>query len=546
MQWFLNLTMRAKLLLGFGVMLVLLAAVGVIAYRGLTALQESQLRLYNENFADAVDFLDLRADQNGIRAALLTMMGATTRSEQDTWHQEVKVRSREIEEVLQGLLRRYQNDPGTLRKLEEWKTTREAFNAARDTQVIPLIHGGKVEEARKLLLEGAQEERFQKLRALSTEMGKEAATKARAAVVAAEGSMKETARSLLLAGFMALVAGLAMAGTMTRVIANPLREVSQAAERIAAGDLTATVPAGDRADEVGALAQTFRRMVESLRELTRELQEGVNVLGASASEILATTTQVASGATETATAVGETTTTVEEVKQTAHVASQKAKYVSESAQKATQVAQAGRKAVGDTIEGMKGIREQMESIAESIVRLSEQSQAIGAITATVSDLAEQSNLLAVNAAIEAARAGEHGKGFAVVAQEVKSLAEQSRQATGQVRAILTDIQKATSAAVMATEQGSKAVAGGVRQSTEAGESIRALTESIAEAALAATQIAASSQQQLVGMDQVALAMENIKQATAQNVASTKQTEVAAQNLHALGQKLKELAGRYKV
>src|SRR5207249_1896404 len=149
---------------------------------------------------------------------------------------------------------------------------------------------------------------------------------------------------------------------------------------------------------------------------------------------------------------------------------------------------------------------------------------------------EQSNLLAVNAAIEAAKAGEQGKGFAVVAQEVKSLAEQSKQATVQVRKLLNDIQKATSAAVMATEQGNKAVEAGVKQSTEAGGSIRLLAENLGQAAQAATQIAASSQQQLVGMDQVALAMENIRQASTQNVASTKQAEVSAENLHKLGQK----------
>jgi methyl-accepting chemotaxis protein len=205
------------------------------------------------------------------------------------------------------------------------------------------------------------------------------------------------------------------------------------------------------------------------RFITQQLREAIAQLSSSSAEILAMTTQMASGAAETATAVSETTTTVEEVKQTAQVSSQKAKYVSETAQKASQVSQGGRKSVGDSIEGMSRIREQTESIAESIVRLSEQSQAIGEIIAAVNDLAEQSNLLAVNAAIEAAKAGEQGKGFAVVAQEVKSLAEQSKQATAQVRTILMDVQKATSAAVMATEQGSKAVEAGVKQSAEAGQ-----------------------------------------------------------------------------
>jgi methyl-accepting chemotaxis protein len=282
------------------------------------------------------------------------------------------------------------------------------------------------------------------------------------------------------------------------------------------------------------------------RAITRQLGETIAQLSSSAAEILATTTQVASGAAETATAVSETTATVEEVKQTAQVASQKARYVSDSAQKVAQVSQAGRKSVEDAIAGMHRIQEQMESIAESIVRLSEQSQAIGEIIATVNDLAEQSNVLAVNAAIEATRAGEQGKGFGVVAQEVKSLAEQSKQATAQVRAILGDIQKATSAAVLATEQGHKAVEAGVKQSAEASDAISQLTESVNEAAQAATQIAASSQQQMVGMDQVALAMDNIKQASTQNVAGTRQAEVAAQSLHELGVKLKLLAEQYRV
>ncbi|HEX6929242.1 MAG TPA: methyl-accepting chemotaxis protein, partial [Gammaproteobacteria bacterium] len=278
------------------------------------------------------------------------------------------------------------------------------------------------------------------------------------------------------------------------------------------------------------------------RGITRRLQESAGLLSSSAAEILATTTQLASGATETDTAVAETTTTVEEVKQTAQVASEKARQVLESAQKAAQVSQSGRKSVEDSIDGMHHIQSQMEAIAESIVRLSEQSQAIGEIIAVVNNLAEQSNLLAVNAAIEATRAGEQGKGFAVVAQEVKSLAEQSKQATGQVRAILGDIQKATSSAVLATEQGSKAVEAGVKQSTEAGEVIQVLGDGVTEAANAATQIAASSQQQMVGMDQVALAMDNIKQASAQNVAGAKQAEVAAQSLHELGRKLLSMVG----
>lgn len=279
------------------------------------------------------------------------------------------------------------------------------------------------------------------------------------------------------------------------------------------------------------------------RSINRQLRETITQLTASSAEILAMTSQVAGAAAETATAVSQTTATVEEVKQTVQVSSQKAKQVSDIAQETAQVSVSGQQAVEALIDGINRIRSQTISTADSISRLGEQSQAIGEIIATVNDLAEQSNLLAVNAAIEAAKAGDQGRGFAVVAQEVRTLAEQSRQATAQVRAILTDIQKATGLAVMATDLNGKAVEEGARQSGTAGTSIQTLSENIVNAAQAALQIAASSQQQLVGMDQVAMAMENIKQASVQNMAGTKQTEIAAQNLHAIGAQLKRLVER---
>ena len=293
------------------------------------------------------------------------------------------------------------------------------------------------------------------------------------------------------------------------------------------------------------LEDKVRQRTADLSNVLIEVKETVNVLASSASQILAATTQVASGTAETATSISETTATVEEVQQAAKLSAQKAKNVADSAQKVVQVSQNGQKAVDETVTGMNRIREQMDSIAQTIVRLSEQSQSIGGIIASVTDIADQSNLLAVNAAIEAAKAGEHGKGFAVVAQEIKNLAGQSKQATSEVRNILNDVQKATSAAVMATEQGTKAVEAGVKQSALAGEAIRFLSESSNEAVQATTQIVASSQQQVVGMDQISVAMQNINQAGTEIAVSMSQSEKSARSLHELGQKLKDLVDRFK-
>jgi methyl-accepting chemotaxis protein len=402
---------------------------------------------------------------------------------------------------------------------------------------------------------------------------------------AAGRAAKGTMGVIIIGTFIVFMVLLAGSFWIVRDIAGPLAEITRVAERIARGQLGVDFSSDGRTDEVGMLAQAFQRMSrslkvlagrasqiaggdltvrvkpqseddvlgnafltmsESLRSIITEFVEAVNVLASAASEIMASTAQLASSAAETATAVTETTATVEEVKQTSQLSSQKARTVSDEAQSAAEVAQSGKRSVDETIHGMNDIRQQMSAIAESILRLSAQSREIGEIIATVDDLAAQSKLLAVNASIEAAKAGEEGKGFSVVAQEVKSLAELSKQATTQVRGILNEIQKATSKAVLATEHGNQAVESGVRQSAAAGASIGALAESISEAAQAATQIAATSQQQFVGMDQVALAMESIKGAATQTVASTKQAETAAQQLHDLGQRLKQLVERFKV
>jgi len=241
-----------------------------------------------------------------------------------------------------------------------------------------------------------------------------------------------------------------------RMLEETVAEYLAFTQRIAEGDLSRRLEVHQNG-ALGQLGKGLNAMVASLHTMTLQIQQANAAIASAAAEILAATTQQAASATEQSAAITQTLTTIEEVKAIVLQTARQAAQVAQDSQTALQVARQGAQAVEDTINGMGQIRERVESIAQTILSLAEQTQAIGAITTTIAELADQSNMLALNAAIEAARAGEQGRSFAVVAQHVRDLAERSKAATVQVREILSEIQRATNAAVMVTEEGTKGV-----------------------------------------------------------------------------------------
>lgn len=568
-----------KIAMGFGVVLAIFVVVGLVSYRGTSELIEaSDLRQQSFNFLRQLDEARLVLVQLESAQRSFVLTG------DESYREHFVAATAGLDPALQRLRKAAADGAGDGRRVESLEPLiKTRVEVARES--VDLMRSQGQAAAAQLVKAGRGKAAMEQIDRIAREMEREEesllAQRAEATLANARIARSTIVLGTVIGFVLAAVAALAI----TRNIAVPLHQLTAVAGRIARGDLGVQVPSHRREDEVGALARAFEdmlaslrslaqvaehiaagnlsstpaarseadvlgkafaRMAENLREQIRAIVEGAVVIGSAGSQIAASTTQLAASASQSAAAVTETTTTVEEVRQTAHLASQKAQNVADSAQRAAEIAQRGRKSADDVVAGINRIRQQMEGIAASMMRLGEQGHAIGQIIATVDDLAAQSNLLAVNAAMEAARAGEAGKGFSVVAQEVKSLAEQSRRATSQVRGILTDIQKATTAAVLATEEGTKAVEAGAAQTAIAGESIRALAESVSDAAQAATQIAATSQQQLVGVDQVAGAMTSILEASNQNVTSAKQLEAAARDLNELGGRLRQTVERYQV
>ncbi len=324
---------------------------------------------------------------------------------------------------------------------------------------------------------------------------------------------------------------------------NAFSKTAHVIGKITQGDLTTKIKPFSDKDVWGSL---YSRMLNQIRHLVVRTQETMDNIGKANRTISRATSEQAAIANEQAGSVAETTTTLEEVRQTAEQSVARVKLVSEMAFNTLQLTRNGLDAAKKTEDGILALKDQVRHIAETILSLSEQTLQIGEIIAMVNDIANQSNLLALNAAMEAARAGETGRGFAVVAGEVRNLAEQSRQATAQVSSILSEIQKSANTAVMVTEEGTKGAEAGVKLAQSTGDSIRVIQEHTQQVVGSAEQIVASARQQLVGMDQITRAIESINLGTAQTQKGMQQVDQAAQNFNHLASQLTSTLGQYKV
>jgi methyl-accepting chemotaxis protein len=322
-----------------------------------------------------------------------------------------------------------------------------------------------------------------------------------------------------------------------------LRYTAEVAEHIAAGDLTINVEPQSNADLFG---NAFKRMLDSMRLIIKELNEGVQSLSSAASELVAVASQQSSSISEQASSIQEISSTLDQIRAIVEQASERARSVVQVSEQSLEISAAGQQELDHVIDAMGRIKDQVESIAENILDLSEKTIQIGEITSSVNDIAEQSNLLAVNAAIEATKAGDAGKGFGVVAVEVKNLASRSKKATSQVRTILAEIQKAANSTVMVTEEGSKRVEKGVGQVQRIGNNIKSLHEVIVESSSAARQIASATNQQVTGIEQISMAMKHINQGAIESVAGARQQKITAQNLSQLAANLNGLVQRYRL
>lgn len=276
------------------------------------------------------------------------------------------------------------------------------------------------------------------------------------------------------------------------------------------------------------------------KSIAQEIQQAVAQISASAAEIAASMEQQEKTASLQAASVNETTTTMDQLRASAHQSEEQAKAAAEAAQEVLQLAQQGNQSVEETVATMIDLKNKVAAIADQIVRLSEQTSQIGSISSLVNDLAQQTNMLALNASVEAVRAGEYGKGFAVVAEEIRKLAEQSRQSALHISQLVTDIQNAINTTVMVTDEGTKTANAGMSITENTAKAFSSILEAINTVAMNNQQILLNIRQQGKAVEQVLEAMEAINKGAQETAASitqvgrgTSELSATAKNLEAM-------------
>jgi methyl-accepting chemotaxis protein len=533
-----KMSIGKRIMFGYGIALLVTGGLGIVVYRAITALRGSSERVtHTYKVREAVlDVLsDMKDAEMGERGFLLTgeerylpiyhsAIGGIGQRMQVL--QELTADNPEMQKRLVAL------QPVVSSKLAGLaETVALRKQSGRGTVEVSLIDKGKdvMDEFRRLIAE-----------ALTYEDG---LLKSRDKTEASTADFSQSA--MVFGGLLVLLLVSTSGIAIQRSITRPLAEFMQFVGQVGDGDLTHQAKTSS-GDELGELGAHLNQMVVGLKDLASQTRLATTNLNSAAAEILASAQQQAAGMSEQGAAIQQTTTTMEEVTQSGVQISERARQVAASAEAASASSHAGLQAVENTTRNMESIREQAEAVAENIVSLSEKTQAIGEIISTVNDIAEQSHLLALNAAIEAAAAGEHGRSFSVIASEVKNLADQSREATVHVRAILGDIQKGINSSVMLTEEAVKRVDSGKQQADMADRTIRVMSDGTQQSVQAFQQIVAGSNQQQVGFTQVTQAVRDIGQASVQTAASTRQLEKSAVNLTALAQQLQKSVERYRI
>ncbi len=333
---------------------------------------------------------------------------------------------------------------------------------------------------------------------------------------------------------------------MQNYLTRSTQRMMEAMEQFADGDLTIQVVSEKEDDDISKLYNAFNRSIINIKKMVNQVSEAVHATASASSQISSSTEEMASGAEEQSTQTSEVATAIEQMTKTILESTRNAGAASENARTAEKIAEEGGKVVENTVVGMKRIAEVVSEAANTVKQLGNSSNQIGEIIQVIDDIADQTNLLALNAAIEAARAGEQGRGFAVVADEVRKLAERTTKATKEIAGMIIKIQTETKGAVKSIEVGTDEVKKGHEMANKAGESLKEIIRASNKVVDDVNQIASASEEQSTTAEQISKSVESMSNISNESAEAIQQVARSAEDLNRLTENLQNLIANFKI
>ncbi|TBV11156.1 methyl-accepting chemotaxis protein [Stutzerimonas kirkiae] len=360
-----------------------------------------------------------------------------------------------------------------------------------------------------------------------------------------DNTIESTRNVQLITTFLALLFGIGAAWLIIRQITLPLRETLEAVERVAAGDLTHDMRV-TRRDEIGVLQSGVQRMNVTLNDLISRIRDSVIQIASAAEQLSAVTEQTSAGANTQKIETDQVATAMNEMSATVHEVARNAEEASQAATAADGQARQGDQVVTQAIAQIERLSGEVDRSSEAMVSLQEESNKIGSVMDVIKTVAEQTNLLALNAAIEAARAGEAGRGFAVVADEVRGLAQRTQKSTEEIEALILGLQQVTQQVATIMSSSRDLTASSVVLAREAGESLGGITRTVSNIQAMNQQIAAAAEEQSSVAEEISRSVVSVRDVSEQTAAANEETAASSVELARLGNELQMMVSHFKV
>ncbi len=537
-----NLSIKVKLVAAFLMVAFFAGSLGVVSVLNINKMKQADNYMFRQV---AVPLAELREiTQAFLMNRILTraMIAAEDPDEKE-----------EIIDTVRDNLKSLEVKTANYEKLMSGKEEKEAYNNFKSAyqsyipllnQMIDLTSAGKSAEALDIAKGSASKQAnlmlrsLDKVSAVSVKHAKETAEKNE--TIAGRAKTLSTLFALA-AVASAIIIGLVVSGK----ISAPLQGLRDNFQRVAEGNLTVKINTSC-CDEIGTLSKSFELMVEHLRDLISEVSKTSATVAAATGELHGTSEMIANGAETAAAQTITVATASEEMAATSHDIANSCQLAVEGAQRANTTARTGAEVVSQTVEGMRRIARRVQDTAHTVDTLGERSDQIGAIVATIEDIADQTNLLALNAAIEAARAGEMGRGFAVVADEVRALAERTTKATREISDMIKAIQAETRSAVNAMNVGVKEVEAGTVDAERSGAALQQILSEIDAVADQVRQISTAAEEQSATTGEITDNIHQITRVIQETAKGSHETAASASNLSSLSEGLERLVSRFRL